>query len=141
MLLQQSLSAFLIGIVIGYVAVKTNSIWPAMLFHFTHNGLAVLSGYATLEVVQANSLLSWLFVPAADLFNLLPSLREMFGGVIADDQLVYNPLAVLLALCAAVGILYWHKRLPYHSLAEERLQEILSQQGTLPAGITAARGV
>lgn len=141
MLLQQSLSAFLIGIVIGYVAVKTNSIWPAMLFHFTHNGLAVLSGYATLEAVQANSLLSWLYVPAADLFNLLPSLREMFGGVIADDQLVYNPLAVLLALCAAVGILYWHKRLPYHSLAEERLQEILSQQGTLPAGITAARGV
>lgn len=141
MLLQQSLSAFLMGIVIGYVAVKTNSIWPAMVFHFTHNSLAVLSGFATLDAVHANPLLSWLYVPAADLFNLLPSLRGIFGGVIADDQLVYNPLAVLLSLCAAVGILYWHKRLPYHFLAEERLQEILSQQGTLPAGITAASGI
>ena len=140
MLLQQSLSAFLIGIVIGYVAVKTNSIWPAMLFHFTHNSLAVLSGFATPEVVQSSPILSWLLIPAADIFNLLPFLRQMFGEVIADDQLVYNPLAVLLALSAAAGILYWHKRLPYHFLAEERLQEVLSQQGTLPAGITAARG-
>ena len=54
---------------------------------------------------------------------------------------LYNPLAVLLALSAAAGILYWHKRLPYHFLAEERLQEVLSQQGTLPAGITAARSI
>ncbi|MFN0021759.1 MAG: ABC transporter permease subunit/CPBP intramembrane protease [Pirellulaceae bacterium] len=141
MLLQQSLSAFLIGIVIGYVAVKTNSIWPAMLFHFTHNSLAVLSGYATPEVVQASPILSWLLIPASDLFNHLPALRPLFAGVIADSQLVYNPLAVLLALSAAAGILYWHKRLPYHFLAEERLQEVLSQQGTLPAGITAARSI
>lgn len=134
MLLQQSLSAFLIGIVIGYVAVKTNSIWPAMLFHFTHNSLAVLSGFATPEVVRSNPILSWLLIPAADIYSLLPFLRQMFAGVIADEQLVYNPLAVLLALSAATGILFWHKRLPYHFLAEERLQEALSQQGTLPAG-------
>ena len=141
MLLQQSLSAFLMGIVIGYIAVKTNSTWPAMLFHFTHNGLAVLSGFATKEVVEANTVLSWLYIPAGEVFNLLPFLRTMVGGVVADDQLVYNPLAVLLALSAAGGIVYWHKRLPYHFLAEERLQEVLSQQGTLPTGITAARGV
>ncbi|MBC7856573.1 MAG: CPBP family intramembrane metalloprotease [Pirellulaceae bacterium] len=134
MLLQQSLSAFLIGIVIGYVAVKTNSIWPAMLFHFTHNSLAVLSGFATPEVVQGNPILSWLLIPAADIYGLLPFLRQMFAGVIKDDQLVYNPLAVSLALVAAAGILYWHKRLPYHFLAEERLQEALNQQGAIPAG-------
>jgi sodium transport system permease protein len=130
MLLQQSLSAFLIGIVIGYVAVKTNSIWPAMLFHCAHNSLAVLSGFATPTSVEANPILSWLLIPAADLFQFLPLLRHLMGGAIAEDQLVYNPLAVLLALSAAAGILYWHKRLPYHSLAEERLQELLSQQGT-----------
>ena len=136
MLLQQSLSAFLIGIIIGYVAVKTNSIWPAMLFHFTHNSLAVLCGFATPESVEASPILSWLIIPASDIYSLLPFVRQMFAGVIAEDQLVYNPLAVLLALSAAAGILYWHKRLPFHFLAEERLQEVLSQQGTLPAGIT-----
>jgi sodium transport system permease protein len=140
MLLQQSLSAFLIGIVIGYVAVKTNSVWPAMLFHFTHNSLAVLYGFATPVAAQSSPILSWLLVPAAEFFHLLPFLRPMFADVIAEDQLVYNPLAVLLALSAAAGILYWHKRLPYHFLAEERLQEILDRQGTLPVGMTAARG-
>ena len=39
-----------------------------------------------------------------------------------------NPIPV----AAPSGILLWHKRLPYHFLAEERLQEALSQQGTLP---------
>jgi hypothetical protein len=76
--------------------------------------------------------LSWLLIPAADLFQLVPQLRTMFAGIIADDQLVYNPLAVLLAFAAACGLLYWHKRLPYHFLAEERLQEALDHQGKLP---------
>ena len=107
-----------------------------MLFHFTHNSLAVLSGFATPAVVQADPALSWLYIPASSLFQWLPFLRQMFAGVIADDQLVYNPLAVLLALTAAAGILYWLKRLPYHILAEERLQEALSRQGSLPAAST-----
>jgi sodium transport system permease protein len=134
MLLQQSLSAFLIGIVIGYVAVKTNSIWPAILFHFTHNSLAVVSGFVTPQMLETNSIMSWLFIPAADLFHHVPLLKQLFSEAIAADQLVYNPLAVLLALSAAGGILYWLKRLPYHSLAEEQLQELLSQQGTCRTG-------
>jgi len=114
--------------------VKTNSIFPAILFHFTHNSLAVLSGFATPQAVETNSVLSWLFIPAADLFHHVPLLKELLGEAIAGDQLVYNPLAVLLALSAAGGILYWLKRLPYHSLAEEQLQELLSQQGTCRTG-------
>ncbi|MFO0868017.1 MAG: ABC transporter permease subunit/CPBP intramembrane protease [Pirellulales bacterium] len=50
-ILQQSLAAFVLGLVIGYVAVQTKSIWPCMLFHFTHNAL---------QLIMALSLPSWL---------------------------------------------------------------------------------
>jgi sodium transport system permease protein len=40
-ILQQSLVACLVGIVIGYLAVQSNSIFPAMLFHAVNNSLAV----------------------------------------------------------------------------------------------------
>ncbi len=41
-ILQQSLIAGLVGIVIGYVAVQSNSIFPGILFHVVNNSLAVL---------------------------------------------------------------------------------------------------
>lgn len=37
--LQQSLLAFPLGIVIGYVALRTGSLWPGVAFHFVHNSL------------------------------------------------------------------------------------------------------
>ncbi len=41
--LQQQLVAVLIGIVIGYVAVQTGSLLPAIVFHALHNSLALLA--------------------------------------------------------------------------------------------------
>ncbi|MCA9179176.1 MAG: CPBP family intramembrane metalloprotease [Planctomycetales bacterium] len=40
-ILQQSLSAAALGLVIGFVAVQSGSIIPAVLFHATHNGMTV----------------------------------------------------------------------------------------------------
>ena len=37
--LQQSLTAFALGLVIGYISIKTRSIYPCILFHFVHNSL------------------------------------------------------------------------------------------------------
>jgi sodium transport system permease protein len=42
--LQQSLTAFVVGLVIGYISIKTRSILPCMLFHFLHNALLLSSG-------------------------------------------------------------------------------------------------
>lgn len=141
MLLQQSLSAFLVGIVIGYVAVKTNSLFPAMLFHFTHNSLAILTGTVTTEAVHSGWPLNWLFIPASDLFAVAPFLQPLLAGSVPADGLVYNPLAVLLALTGAIGILLWLKRLPYHSLAEERLQQALDCQATIPGTRLASSSI
>jgi hypothetical protein len=40
--MQQAISAGVLGLVIGYVAVQTGSIFPGMAFHATHNAAAVL---------------------------------------------------------------------------------------------------
>ena len=52
-MLQQSIFATLVGIVIGFVALRSGSLWPAIAFHFTNNALVVstsrLSPHAVLE--------------------------------------------------------------------------------------------
>lgn len=42
-IIQQSLMAGMVGVVIGYIAVKSGSILPCIVFHFIHNSLAVVS--------------------------------------------------------------------------------------------------
>ena len=43
-IVQQAISAFILGLLIGYVAAATRSIWPCMMFHFVHNALHVVVG-------------------------------------------------------------------------------------------------
>ncbi|MFO0903943.1 MAG: ABC transporter permease subunit/CPBP intramembrane protease [Pirellulales bacterium] len=43
-IVQQALSAFILGLVIGYLAAASRSIWPCMVFHFVHNGLHIVLG-------------------------------------------------------------------------------------------------
>lgn len=110
-MLQQSLSACVVGIVIGYVVVKTGSLWPGVLYHFVHNGLSVLLGRVTPELLDAHA-----------------SLRLIFELDGAESPAVYRlPLAVAAALLAA-ALLWWLKSLPYRRFAEERLQEALDHQ-------------
>ena len=42
-ILQQSLIASLVGVVLGYVAVQSGSILPCMVFHLCHNSLAIVN--------------------------------------------------------------------------------------------------
>ena len=43
-LFQQFFNAALLGLVLGYLAVRSRSLLPGILFHLLHNGLAVASG-------------------------------------------------------------------------------------------------
>ena len=111
-LLQQSIAATIVGIVIGYIAVKTNSLLPAMAYHLVHNSLGVLVGRVDAEVIA-----QW---PILDAFFLLSA-----------DGIEYRWNAMVIAgLCGAL-ILLWIKRLPYHPCAEERLQTALACQTPL----------
>ncbi len=118
-LLQQSLAATVVGLVIGYIAVKTNSLLPAMAYHLVHNGLGVMHSRITPEVVQAWPVLDWLVALSSE------------GGV------EYRWPALVLAAGGAMLVLLWIKRLPYHPCAEERLQTALARQTPLLRAATA----
>lgn len=44
MIPQQIFNAALLGIVLGLIATRSQSLWPCVLFHFTFNALSVLNG-------------------------------------------------------------------------------------------------
>jgi nitrogen fixation-related uncharacterized protein len=107
--------------VIGYVVVKTGSLWPGVIYHLCHNGLSVLQTRVT-----------------SDLLETSPFLRSIFALEGADaEQLLYTiPATLVLGFIGAV-VLWWLKSLPYHQSAEERLQDALDHQVALPAGESA----
>ena len=55
-MLQQSLITSVVGVVMAIIAVQTKSIFPCMLFHFTHNSMTVLLAHAKAAVVETTSL-------------------------------------------------------------------------------------
>jgi sodium transport system permease protein len=112
-ILQQSLAACAVGIVIGYVAVKTGSLWPGVLYHFVHNSSSVLLSRMTPDEVLANPLGRLIFEPGAEPGHIMYRL----------------PVAAVTALLA-LGVLWWLKSLPYRQSAEEKLQEALSHQAS-----------
>ena len=119
-ILQQSLAACVVGIVIGYVAVKTGSLLPGVLYHLTHNSLSIVLSRLTPDMLESQPLLRFAVEPGAE-----------------AGQFVYRvPFAITAALLAAC-LLWWLKNLPYTHSAEERLQEALDSQ---PAAL-AARSV
>jgi len=109
-LFQQSIVASLVGIILGFIAVQTGSIWPCMLFHAVHNSMAVLVQRLLGEAGQRPDWTDW-FVHDTG----------------ADGQLYRWPLIALSMLASAL-VLYWFHRLPYWRTPEESLQEAIDHQ-------------
>lgn len=59
--LQQSLLAFPLGIVIAYLALRTGSLWPGVAFHFVHNALLVGAMQLRSIDLTAHPWLEWVF--------------------------------------------------------------------------------
>jgi sodium transport system permease protein len=117
-ILQQSLAATVVGVVIGYIAVKTGSLLPGVLYHLVHNSLSVLLGRLTAEDLASAPWLSPIVATSA------------------EGHLAYSLSATIVAALLAAGLLWWLKNLPYHRSVEERLQEALDRQpAALPAQV------
>jgi len=113
-LLQQSLTAFAMGVVIGYVVVQTGSLLPAILFHMVHNGLGILASRMTVETVRATPATQWL-------------LRQ------SGDHYVYDwPVLLVCGILAAL-LLQWFRQLPYQATLEEKLHDALAHQSARAA--------
>ena len=63
--LQQSINAGLLGLVLGYLAVQSESLFPGVIFHFLHNSLMVLTDKVTPELIGRFPLLGILCRRAA----------------------------------------------------------------------------
>ncbi len=88
-ILQQSLNAGMIGVLLGYVAVRTNSIIPTMIIHFMHNGLVVV-----LSKFSASQ--EW-----------LQTLQVEY----AEIGTIYSPLVTVVATVVTLALLFTLHRL------------------------------
>ncbi len=108
--LQQSIMASLVGVVIGYLAVQTGSILPGMVYHFVHNSMLLAAGRVTDAVVADYPILAWV-------------LHKQTNGSYACDW-----PAVVAGGIVAAAILLWFHRLPYRKSQEEALEDSIREQ-------------
>ena len=113
-ILQQSLLACLLGVVLGLLAVQTGSLLPGVLFHLVHNSLVlVLSRCAPLWVDR------W------------PILRKCVS-IDPEGGVSYSwPVIVAGSLVAAL-LLAWFLRLPSPKSPEEELEEAIHRGSQNP---------
>jgi sodium transport system permease protein len=105
--LQQSISACLLGIVIGFLAVQSNSLLPCVTFHFVHNSLALLSPRLMPKLVER-----------------YPDLL-MFLEPIENGAYTYTLPTVVAGGAAGVVLLIWFALLQCPRSIEEQLQEAI----------------
>ena len=94
MIPQQVFNATLLGMVLGLIAVRSNSLLPGVIFHFCFNSLAVLHGQAGAAWKESRP--EWL---DNDVLSLLISCP--------DDTLRYNFLTLLTCAGAAFLMIRW----------------------------------
>ncbi len=111
--LQQSLSAVALGLVIGYIAVQTGSLVPCILFHLTYNSLMLA------------------MVKLPELAGRWPEWAAPFQEL-APGEIVYR--WPIVAACGAASLvpLVWLHRLPYQATKEEQLSDVRARQPHQP---------
>jgi sodium transport system permease protein len=117
-LLQQSLSAVALGLVIGYVAVQTGSIVPCMLFHVTYN-LIMLSSPVWSAMLKQVSVLNSLIYEAE------------------PGHVLYHWPIVAMSTAGAAALLWWLHRLPYQATREEQISDARARQPHHPLAASA----
>ncbi|MCH8921878.1 MAG: CPBP family intramembrane metalloprotease [Planctomycetes bacterium] len=106
MMVQQSLMAALVGVVIGYIAVQSGNLLPCIMFHMTHNALAVVAGN-----LREDSRFEWLYSGDA-----------------------YRWWVVALGAGIAAALLLWFRALPYSKTEEELWQEAVDKSAQATPG-------
>jgi len=101
---QQSVLAFFMGLIIGYLAVQTASVFPCMVFHICHNGLALAISRLDASWAENSPLGRWLLVDN-------------------EGALTYHWQVAALGAVGVIALLTWFHRLPYPKSDEESLQE------------------
>lgn len=112
-ILQQSIGAFLIGVVIGFLAVRTRSIATTMTFHIVYNSLALLLGMNFREILEKNPSLSKL-------------IQESPFGV------EYQPSVAFVSASVSGILLIWFNNLPAPKSRDELLRQAQDESPAAP---------
>jgi sodium transport system permease protein len=126
-IVQQSLLATLLGMLIAFVAIQTGSLFAAILYHVTHNGLMLAMACG----------IAWANSSPEDPSWLQRALRSLLGtpeapGVPAADGWLYHWSIVAVFAFFAGALLWAFARLPHEKTEEETLQEALRHQASQP---------
>lgn len=109
--IQQSIITFLVGMVLGLIAAQARSIIPCMLFHATHNGLAVMLSNAEARVVESSPWLSQILM--------------------TENGTTYQyglPAGILMTVLGVL-LLVWFVRLPASKAGQQPRSEALLGAG------------
>lgn len=128
-ILAQSFTATIVGILIGFIAVQSRSLFACMAYHVTHNCLAVGMMAIRGDGIPAASKLAYLFLPR-------PPEAKLDPAEIARQLFVYQPYVVGVAAVLLLALIYYFATLPATLSDEERLQKALTRQ---PAETASSR--
>jgi sodium transport system permease protein len=109
-IVQQSLAAAGLGVVIGYIAVQTGGLVPGMLFHASYNSL--------------------MFAGPTVMAKLTPQP--------VPGEVHYGWPLIALTTGGALLLLMWLHRLPYQATREEQIGDALARQPHHPLTATAS---
>jgi len=98
-ILQQSITAFAAGLVLGTIALATRSLWPCIAFHAVHNVLTL--GTGMLAAVLTQDWGRW--------ESMRPGVTAVVQrlGRFSEDGFAYHPAVTALSLLPAVWVLLW----------------------------------
>jgi sodium transport system permease protein len=108
-ILQQSISAVLVGIVIGYVVVQTGSLLPGIVFHLVYNAIGLSTLLGSRSASGGGGWWAWL-------------------AQVNAETSAYRWAVILVGTLLSVAILAWFHRLPHAATPEEELRKALSHQ-------------
>ena len=98
-ILQQSITAFAAGLVLGTIALVTRSLWPCIAFHAVHNSLTLGTGMLAAVLTQ-----DW-----GRYEDMRPGVTAVVRrlGSFSEDGFAYYPAVTALSLLPAAWVLLW----------------------------------
>lgn len=83
--IQQAIITFVIGMILGVIAIETRSLIPCMIYHATHNSITVLLPRVDASIVEGSPVLPWLLYTndgAIWQYSILPGIVMTLLGVL-----------------------------------------------------------
>jgi len=109
--LQQKISATVLGLFIGFIAVQTSSLLPCIVFHALYNSINLLAARFGEQLADAQAEYA------------------AFGLIFRTEaETIFQPWFMGATALVAIAILWWLHLIPYQRTDEERLQETRDKQ-------------